>query len=308
MELFVAIGMGLWMMATTPDSASAGESLFGYTYLTDTHPKGEREVEQWYWGRFGKWRGRYANSLSRTELEYGVTDNYQISLYTNERHVYANNNNRDGATGGEDLPENASPTLAYNRLSWEGMSIENIYRVLSPYKDPIGLALYFEPEFGPNEIELKPRLIVQKNFFDDQLVTAANFWWALEWDRETGGAARDADEGGGVTRRHWKRESQFELDLAASYRVAPNWWLGLESRIHNEIDGFNPDDIEHTAFFLGPNVHYGGKTFWVTATVLFQLPFAAGYNDEQKAAIKDGRLFGDEHEAVEVRFKVGFPF
>ncbi len=287
-------------------SARAGESLFGYSYLTDTQPKGKWELEQWYWGRYGKWQGSYANSLYRTELEYGVTDNYQISFYTNERHVYANKNNRDGATGGEGIPENFAGDKAFNRLSWEGISVENLYRIWSPYKDPIGVAIYFEPEFGPHEIELEHRLILQKNFLEDRLITTANFWWALEWDRETGGAERD--DGTGLTPHRWKKESQFELDLASSYRFAPNWWTGLESRIHNEIASFNPKDIEHTAFFLGPNVHYGGKRWWATATVLFQLPLTAGYNDEQKAAIKDGRIFGDEHEAVEVRVKFGWVF
>ena len=289
-----------------PSTAGAGENLFGYAYLTDTQPRGKWELEQWYWGRYGKERGRYANALYRTELEYGVTDNYQISVYTNERHVYANKNNRDGTTGGEDLPENVAGDKAFNRLSWEGISVENIYRLWSPYKDPIGVAVYFEPEFGPHEVELEHRLMLQKNFLEDRLVTVLNFWWALAWDQETGGT--ETDDGAGLTERRWKKESQFELDTAMSYRFAPHWWAGLESRIHNNIGSFNPRDIEHAAFFVGPNVHYAAKQWWATATALFQLPFAAGYNDEQKAAIKDGRIFGDEHEAVELRVKFGWVF
>ena len=55
----------------------------------------------------------------------------------------------DGVFAGWDL---------YRRgLSHDGWSAEFIYRVLSPYTDPVGLALYVEPSFGKfrNEIETK---------------------------------------------------------------------------------------------------------------------------------------------------------
>ena len=291
--------------------AMAGESLFTYNYTADTLPKNKWELEQSYWGRYGKMHGDYANSVYRTEVEYGVTDRYQVALYTNEQHVYANRDNRDRTTGGEDVPENAARDKRYNALTWKGISIENIYRVLSPYKDPIGLALYFEPEFGPNEIELEPRLILQKNFLEDRLVITLNFWWAFEWDRETGGAEIEpVTEGGepGRTKHRWVKESVYEPDLGVSYRFAPNWSVGFEAREHNEVSSFNPKDTEHNAFFLGPNIHYGGKRFWVTATVLFQLPFAYGHNEEQRNAITGGRLYGDEHESVETRVKFGYVF
>lgn len=291
--------------------AQAGESLFGYSYVTDTMPKNKWELEQWYWGKYGKKHGDYANSLYRTEIEYGVTDNYQVSLYTNERHVYSNKTEDDGSTGGEDLPANFSGDKSYNHLSWEGISMENIYRILSPYKHPVGLALYFEPSFGPNEIELEPKIILQKNFLEDRLVTIFNFFWEFEWDREKGGKPITDEETGdviGFEKSHWAKESAFEADLGASYRFAPNWSAGIEGRIHNEVASFKPKDIEHTAFFFGPNIHYARQRFWVTATVLFQLPFVATYNEEQQQATKGGRVYGEEHESVELRVKTGWLF
>src|SRR5689334_12790811 len=74
---------------------SFAEQLFGFSYLTETAEKGELEFEQSYIGKIGKVRGSYINSLFRTELEYGVTDNFQTAVYLNTRHVHASKNNRD---------------------------------------------------------------------------------------------------------------------------------------------------------------------------------------------------------------------
>ena len=57
--------------------ALAGESPFGYVYTADTHPRGEREVEQWLTRRQGQSRGDYDLWQARTEFEYGVTDRLQ---------------------------------------------------------------------------------------------------------------------------------------------------------------------------------------------------------------------------------------
>ena len=281
------------MLFLTP-KAMAGEQIFGYTYTTDTLPKNKWELEQWYWGRYGKIHGVYANSVYRTELEYGVTDNYQVAFYTNEKHVYANNNNRDRTTGGEGVPDAASPDKRFNGLTWEGISFEQVYRFLSPYKDPLGAALYFESSFGPDSIELEPKILLQKNFMEDRLVAAYNFVWELEWEKEM----EDV----------WATESAFENDLGISYRFAPRWWAGLEFRNNQKVGSFNLKDLENSAFFLGPNIHYGGDRFWTSATVLFQLPFAVGYTEEQRLAKKEGRFYGNEFESVEFRLKVGCAF
>jgi len=62
------------------------------------------------------------------------------------------------------------------------------------YKDAFGLALYFEPTYGPMKKELEAKLIVDKNFLDGELVWAANFVAAQEQEkvsRRMGKGSRD---------------------------------------------------------------------------------------------------------------------
>src|SRR6266853_4185692 len=135
--------------------AMAGESPFGYVYTTDTHPKGKREVEQWITQRHGQSQGEFDLWQGRTEIEYGVTDRLQTALYLNYGGVNALHNRPDGTTGpGAFVPDDVDPDARYRKQLFESVSSEWIYRVLSPYKDPIGLALYIEPSWGPDKREL----------------------------------------------------------------------------------------------------------------------------------------------------------
>ncbi len=285
-----------------PSEALAHESIFGFVYTTDTLPQGKWELEQVYEGRYGKNHGSYANSFFRTELEYGVTDNFQAAVYINSRHVYANKNNSDGTTGGEDVPDDADPNQSFNKYKFETVSFEGIYRVLSPYKDPFGLALYWEPAVGPDKYEIEPKLLFQKNFFEDRLIVAINGGWEMEWARNKKG------EKDGVELSVWEHEMEFQNTLGVSYRFAANWMGGVEFQNVNKFATFSLRDIEHNAYFLGPNVHYANKDFWSTGAVLFQLPFAKGYNQEQRDSIQGGRIFGHEREAVQFRVKMGWNF
>ena len=66
------------------------------------------------------------------------------------------------------------------------MSVESIYQLLSPFKDPFGLAAYVEWTHGPKTSELELKAIVQKNLMDDQLVLAANLAVELEDENWSG--------------------------------------------------------------------------------------------------------------------------
>lgn len=294
------VGLSLGLILSAGRICFAGENLFGFSYLTETLPKGKWEFEQSYQGKFGKVRGSYQNSLFRTELEYGVTDNFQTALYLNTRHVHASKNNRDETTGGEDVPDDADPNRSYNKFTYDSVSFEGIYRMLSPYKDPLGLALYLEPSFGTNKYGIEPKLLLQKNFLDDKLVLAVNITWEFEWEKEK--------ESDGTYDSEFEHEMEWENTAGISYRIANNWWTGIEFRNHNEFEGFRLAKMEHNAYFAGPTVHYGGEKFWTTASVLFQLPWARGLSEDQRDEIAHGKIFGNEHEAIEVRVKMGFPF
>jgi hypothetical protein len=289
-------------------TARADEPLFGYVYTTDILPKGKWEIEQWVTDRHKQSQGTYDNLKMRTEFEYGLLNDLQLALYLNYSWINANRNDVDGGTSGIDIPANHDPASPYNAIRYDGMSVELIWRVLSPYKDPLGLAFYIEPELGPRERALEARAIAQKNFLDDRLVLAANFW--VEWERENIAAdpfvpASDPAALGGI-----EKATMAELDLGMSYRFAPGWSAGVEYRNHNEFMGYSlaHSNQEHTAHFIGPNIHYATRGWFATLTVLKQIK-AHPYTDEQRAVTVGDRIYGDEHTLYDgIRLKVGFVF
>lgn len=285
--------------------AHAAEELFGYLYTTDTEPRGRFEFEQWATAGLGTARGSYASGYFREEIEYGVTDNYQAALYMNFYSVRANRNLPDGTTGGTFVPESASPYRPYGGTKLESFSFENKVRVLSPYLNPVGLALYFEPSVGPGFVEFEGKVIVQKNFLDDRLVTLANLNAGIEAVGLPGNPL--AEPGSPETRRRWERSTAVELVLGAAYRFAPKWFGGLEFDNHNDFGGVGVSKGEHSAFSLGPNIHYAGEGFWATLTVLPQLPFGRPYTADQRGNFAGGQIF-DEHSKLEIRLRVGVEF
>jgi len=291
--LLTALGL---MASLWTSFAAAGDSPFGYVYTTDTHPKGTWEIEQWVTNRSKQSRGDFDAWEYRTELEYGVTENLQGSFYLNYGQVNAFRNRPDGTTGpGAFVPDDVDPNARYSNRYLESASTEWIYRVLSPYKDGIGLALYIEPTYGPRKRELESRLIVQKNFMQDRLVWAANLIAAQEKERFHG---------------DWEKESEFQVTTGLAYAFLPRWYGGVEYRRHTGFEGygFSGQKRQYTANFIGPSLHYSRGQWWFTATYLTQLGNAKAYTDEAGADIIGGRMFGEHHERNELRLRVGFNF
>ena len=286
--------------------AFAGEPLFGYVYTTDTVPKGAFEIEQWLTDREGQAQGTFHHLDMRTEVEYGVSDRFQLAGYLNYMYADESANSVQGKTEGIEIPATHNSAEPYRQGRLEGVSIEAIYRVLSPYLDPVGLALYVEPEIGAYAKGIELRGILQTNYFDDRLVLAANAW--VEFEREAG--SNLVVPGSGDVPDGSSRDATYaEIDMGASYRFMSNWSAGVEFRNHNEYAGFTLGQSaqDHSAFFFGPNVHYGGQSWFFTLSLLRQLG-ALTYNDDQRSQTANGLLYGDEHSTWDgIRLKVGFP-
>jgi len=151
----------------------AEESQFGYAYTTDLLPKGAKELEQWATWRHQKISGYFDQIDARTEFEYGLADNLQTAIYANYAWSRAYHNGPFGATTppepfSYDIP---GPDEHYSATRFVGVSGEIIYRALSPYTDALGVAFYEEPTVGPGFYELETKLILQKNFLDDRLIS-----------------------------------------------------------------------------------------------------------------------------------------
>jgi hypothetical protein len=302
-----AAAAGLLLAAMGPvNPATAGESPFGYVYTTDTHPQGRAEFEQWATLRTGKPHGDYDLWQLREEIEYGVTDAFQLSGYFNWYSVNAFRDKPDRTTGGAYVPENANPNQRYGTTRFDTVSAEGIYRLMSPYSDPLGLALYLEPAYGPDRREIETKVLLQKDFYDDQLILAANITAAWEWEHKSGDPTLASNDPGSGAR--WEKELETELTLGAAYRFAPDWYAGLEFRNHNLYSGHSLGNQAFASFSAGPSVHYTSERWWATLTVLPQLPFAKAYNDEQRGALIHNRIYSDDHEEMEVRFRFGVTF
>lgn len=290
----------------------ADEPLFGYVYTTDLLPKDQWEAEQWLTLREGRSEGDFHVLQARSEVSYGLRDDLQISGYLN----FAWSNVDRNTPGGQTVPPeifadyHADGVSRFEKFRFESFSAEAIYRFLSPYTDGIGMALYVEPSIGPRTFELENRLIAQKNFFDDRLVISGNITLAYEWRYLHGDP--EADPGETDFHDHWDKETDVNFSLAASYRVVPNWSIGVELLNEREWAGLNP--FRHTqrtnvAWYMGPTVHYGGQDFFVTLTTLAQLTMAHDFaGTGADSAVVGGITNADDFENLRVRLKAGFYF
>lgn len=272
------------------NTARAAEADFGYVYTADTEEPGETEVSAWVTDRRGKGGGHYAAQDYRLEVERGITDRFQVSLYTN----FAGHQVR--GLDGELEPE-------HRNFAFQGVEAELKYQLSDPKKQPLGFAVYAEPGWSriskvtgerSTEYELELKAIVQKNF-GDRLVWAANLTLEPEWERE------HEDLAGGVAESRTEKELGVEVSTGAGYRVAPSWWLGLEGRYHSVYPDWNHGlHRENYAIYAGPTVHWAAGEWSVTAAYLPQLkggPSDAGSSLEL-----------DDHERREVRLKISREF
>lgn len=285
--------LSLTMMALVSAAAlpaRADEPIFGFTYTTDLLPKDQKEVEQWLTWLHQKAQGYYDELDNRTEFSYGVTDAFQLSGYLNYDWTRAFHNAVNGTTTppGSFSDFSAGPNSHFNAARLVGVSVEGIYRVLSPYIDPAGLAFYLQPTIGPNTRKIETRIILQKNFLDDRLIVASNLTVAPDFHVNV------TDVNGSV---------------GVSYRFAPNWsfaWEFQNERQMKDVGIFARSKWTNDAYYTGPTLHYGGERFFVTLTVWEQLPFAKDYANA--GILFQGRDFDVDFEKFRVRLRFGAYF
>lgn len=268
--------------------AQADENLFGYSSSTDTLPQGAWEIYQWATYRTQKAKGTYEAFDYRTEIEYGWTNSLSQAVYLNFR--------QHKIFGSAPLDESGQPEYddLLTGVRFQGVQTAFKWNVLSVYKDPVGLAFYFEPGFSQifkitgqeqEEFSFELKTMLQKNFMDDLLALVLNINLEHEVRRFKGETS-------------WEKELAAEATAGASYRFIENWFGGVEARYHSEYPDYGKR--EHWAVFLGPNIHYGAKHWWFTLTVLPQ--FKGGPSEDGQTTHLS------EHEKAEYRLKVGYNF
>lgn len=292
--------------------ARADENLWLYTKGTDTRPNDTWEFKLKDITRLGKDSGDYIFNDIRPELEYGITDRLTLgaSLLIFDHHYsdveWAPMVDTQGGPGG-----------SFDKTQVGGFEVMAKYNILSPYKDALGVSLGFGYEYRTayrldgaeiDQHSFVPMLFLQKNWLDNTLV------WSF-----TGKMELERRKSPGVL----EEEIAFDLATGLSYRIAPNWFVGIEARwqsdfLSPEIDGNPPEgeasnwdwnewklgDQFQQGLYVGPSVHYASKQWWITVGALWQV---WGWSADGAAASRKGKNW-DEHERVHVGFILGFEF
>lgn len=260
-------------------AARADDQPFLTLYTTDIATQGEREIEQWL-----KWKGGHADESfnlfqSRSELEYGITDNLQASLYLNYEWERARPHDPFG-------PAETADAV--------GVSGELIWRVMNVYFDPFGLAFYIEPSISSSEREFETKILFQKNFLNDALRAVVNVNFEDTWEKNPAGG--------------WDKVSALEFDAGIAYSVTPEWNLGLEVDNERGFDGLilgGSVKEQSDSVYLGPTVQYVGHPWTITLGVQAQLPWA-GNPAHLSGNVVDGYTAGDEHVRLAMRLSRDF--
>jgi hypothetical protein len=277
----------LAVLLVLPALAHADENYFGYSYGAETLPAGGNEAYAWWTHRTGKGEGNYRADDVQFEFEHGWTDHFQTSLYLTGRAF-------DYGSGAVENEETGEAKSLHRNLDFDGVKASFKWNLKSPEKDGYGLALYLEPEYSTlhrpdgerfKEVGLESKLILQKNFLEDQLVTVYNLTLEPEWEKEDGS---------------WGRELYVENSAGVSYRFAPNWFAGLETRLDMAYPDYSTR--EFWAWYAGPSIHYGGQKYWATLTWMPQIK--GGPTDPDRST----SLHLEERERSETRLKFGVNF
>ncbi len=215
-------------------AAFAGDRRFTYIYETTTAAKGEIEVEN-----YATWKTRPSgyeptNQFDfRHEIEYGVTDNFQLGIYVADWKV-----------------KNTRPQAVYQDTALEG-----IYSLTNPVTDLIGSALYGEVKLGDQKFELEGKLLLQKNF--GPLLLAYNAGIEGEWEGDSFG-------------NYNEQSGKFKETFGASYQISPTFFVGGE--LLHEIGFDEWQDANDPVLYAGPNlsVRFLNHCF-ITTTTLFQM-------------------------------------
>jgi hypothetical protein len=295
MRKHVLLAAGL-LAAALP--AVADENLFGYVRGSEVLPKGSGEFYQWVTQRNNKGTGHYRAVDTKTEVEYGVTDRFQVSAEVNGLAVKS-----QGLLINGYLPKDIDSNL---RL--QGFEVAAKYNFLSPAKDDFGLSAYTSFEYGrldvhsgqkKRELEFEAQLQAQKYFLEGQLTWVGNI--GLRAAHEKRKAIADLPED-----FEWPTDPEMEISTkigtGLSYRFAPGWYAGVEALAENEYE--TEVGQERWSVFAGPSLHYGDKKWWATLTVFRQLRGGGERYDGQPAK----QLHLIERTKNELRVKVGYNF
>ena len=222
--------------------AIGGDRKFAFSYEATTLPQGQVEYEQWVtWKKSKATDSDFDRIDVRHEIEFGVTDRFQMAIYLADWRY------QDGES------------VSNNRAQYRDTAFEFIYNLTSPVADPIGLALYGEVKIGDELFELEGKIILQKDM--GPWTVAYNATIEAEWE----GNDYEEDKG------------EFAQTVGVSYQFSPRLSAGVELLHEVEFDDW--EETGRNIMYVGPNVSYRRKGWFVTVTPLFQVSDIDGEAD-----------------------------
>jgi hypothetical protein len=227
-RLLGCVAAGLTLL---PSLSPAGVRHFTFLYEAPTSAPGSWELENWVTWKRTSDPGRADQVEFRHEIEYGVTDRFQASLYFADW-FYESDANHSGTT-------------------YADAAVELLYNLSNPVTDPIGLSLYQEYKAGYRLFEWESKVILQKNF--GPWIFAYNLTLEAIWEGE----------------QLAEREGELVEALGASYEISPRFSVGAEL-VHEIVFPEWGEEETAQNVFVGPNLSYRRGHWFVTVSALVQ--------------------------------------
>jgi hypothetical protein len=238
-------------IVASPFRVSAADRHFIYNYESGDLNAGEKDLETYTFYQFG--RSSFYSALNQSvEFEVGLDSFLQTSLYLNFTQQLI------AATGGG-TQQAGGPVL-------DGISNEWKFKLADCVADPVGIGLYVEPEFEPDDFELETKLILDKRM--------ESWLWTFNLLAEPQFDYADTN-------------SSFLLrpSLGMGYFVSDAVFFGFEAMDENFYD----NQPMRSVFSAGPCLQYSGKDWWVEVTFMPQLINLGGngldFTDSQRDQI-----------------------
>jgi hypothetical protein len=177
----------LFLLIATLQTSFAGARHFTFLYEAPTAPPGSFEMENYATSLFDE--GNFVGIDFRHEIEIGITDHFQASIYV--------------ANWDYDAQDRAA--------HYNSASVEFIYNLTNPVTDFAGVSLYQELAGGNRFFESESKLIAQKNF--GHLILLYN----LTIEAESAGEGLSEHEG------------EIQNAFGACYELTPRLSFGVEA-------------------------------------------------------------------------------
>jgi hypothetical protein len=220
-------------LAASPFRVLAADRHFIYNYESGNLNAGEKDLETYTYYQFG--RNSFYSALNQSvEFEVGLDSFVQTSVYLNFTQQLV-------AAQGGGTQQAGGPIL-------DGISNEWKFKLADCVADPVGIGLYVEPEFEPDNFELETKLILDKRM--ESWLWTFNLLAAPQFDYA------DAN-------------SSFLLrpSLGAGYFFSDAVFFGFEAMDENFYD----NQPMRSVFSMGPCLQYSGKDWWAEVTFMPQL-------------------------------------